>query len=126
MSYKLFIKEVRDTILFPLCDAVLRHVESAIEDGRVVLPDEGEEFFNGIASQAMSRLLSLQPASEIQARIEELESLVNYLKADTERAIKQHNMHIFPEGTYPYKGELEKRILDLKMTLKTVYPRSIK
>lgn len=123
MAFNKFLEEIKMTIFGPLCNAVLTHVEKALEEGRTVYPREGEEFFDKIMLQALQRLQNLQSPSEIEARIDELEKLSSYLQADTQRALKEHNLHIYPEDTYPYKEEIERRILDLKIMRETLLPK---
>ena len=123
MAFNKFLEEIKMTVLGPLCNAVLTHVEQALKEGRTVYPREGEEFFDKVILQAMQRLQNLQSPSEIEARINELEKLSSYLQADTQRALKEHNMHIYPEDTYPYKEEIERRILDLKIMLEAMSPK---
>lgn len=123
MAFNKFLEEIKMTIFGPLCNAVLTHVEKALEEGRTVYPREGEEFFDKIMLQAMQRLQNLQSPSEIEARIDELEGLATFLQADTKRALKEHNLHLYPEDTYPYKAEIEHRVLDLKIMLETVKPK---
>lgn len=68
--------------------------------------------------QTVKMLIALIAQSSAQAetrgRVSELESLSSFLQADIQRSLKENGLSVYPENTYPYKEEIEKRLDQLR------------